>query len=405
MATTTACACVVDIGRWGDRWVGGTGRKAILALALLAALLPACRGELREEKYPSGALKARGHVKQDAEKNFVLVGLWTYSYPNGQKEAEGEYRSAKESGARGDTGILKDGREGVWTFWYPGGQKSQEAIYKAGKAEGQMTFWYENGQKRGQENYKNGDREGPVTKWYENGRRKSEENYRADKKEGPSTFWYENGQKKIEETYKAGKREGPVTKWYENGQKNFEGIVKDGKREGLLTFWHENGQKSEESTYSADKKEGLSTFWYEDGQKMGEVLWKDGKASGVHWDRNGQKADVSFGDGEKEGNPAGQPVVIANNKTDALQFGKPTVKIGQLFGANRTRVMVQAKNMTNRQISCTATATFMTGDTILGLVRGLVADIPAGGTKTVEMDGSDDVKGYDTMRLATSACF
>jgi antitoxin component YwqK of YwqJK toxin-antitoxin module len=77
-----------------------------------------------------------------------LEGPATFWYENGRKEAEGEYRDARQSGKRGDTGILKDGRQGVWTFWYPDGHKAaEESACKDGKLEGPTTFWYESGQK------------------------------------------------------------------------------------------------------------------------------------------------------------------------------------------------------------------------------------------------------------------
>ena len=124
--------CVVDTRRrrdWGNAcWVA-------LAFVLSVASFSACsRKELREERYPNGALKSRGYMKQDAEKNY--------------------------------------GRHGSWVFWYENGQKQQESTFKDDKLEGPATLWYENGQKMQQETYKD------------------------DKSEGPATFWYENGQKK-----------------------------------------------------------------------------------------------------------------------------------------------------------------------------------------------------------------
>jgi antitoxin component YwqK of YwqJK toxin-antitoxin module len=150
----------------GQRLLGGLRARAF------GRHLSACsRKELREEKYPNGALKSRGYVKQDAEKNYGRHGSWifwyengqkkeesafkddklegraTFWYENGRKEPEGEYQDVKQSGKRGDTGILKDGRQGVWTFWYPDGQKEAEETYKDGKWEGPVTTWYGNGHK------------------------------------------------------------------------------------------------------------------------------------------------------------------------------------------------------------------------------------------------------------------
>ena len=48
-------------------------------------------------------MRSSGYVQQDATGNYVLVGKWTFWHPNGQKQAEGEYLNARESGKRGET--------------------------------------------------------------------------------------------------------------------------------------------------------------------------------------------------------------------------------------------------------------------------------------------------------------
>lgn len=97
----------------------------------------------------------------------------------------------------------------------------------------------------------------------------------------------------------------------------------------------------------------------------------------------------------------GLPAIISDGQ-DTLQFGKPTVKD---TGFGMTKVMVQVKNVTDRQISCTVTATFMKRDTILGTANGNMNDLRPGSLKTAELTTADQVRGYDTLRLEPGACF
>jgi antitoxin component YwqK of YwqJK toxin-antitoxin module len=460
---------VVDTRRRRD-W--GSACRAASALVLSVAIFSACsRKELREEKYPNGALKSRGYVKQDAEKNYGRHGYWvfwyengqkmqesifrdgelegpstlwyengqkkeestfrngklkgpsTFWYENGRKEAEGEYRDAKQSGKRGDTGILKDGRHGYWVFWYANGQKKQESTFKDGKSEGPYAEWYENGHKKQESIFKDDKLEGPSTLWYENGQKMQESIFRDGELEGPSTLWYENGQKKQESNYRDGKLEGPATTWYESGHKKAEETYKDGKLEGHFIVWYENGQKKQESTLKDGKWEGPFTLWYENGQKEEDYLYKDGEFEGheIMWYANGQKKfEETYKDGKLEGQAewhengrrakAGtltesesptEPRVVTDN-SDILSFGKPTVKPAR-YGI--TRVLVEAKNVTQHQVTCTLTATFLKGDSIIGTADGILSDVSAGDTKTAGFTTSDNVAGYDTLKLKTSSCF
>lgn len=98
---------------------------------------------------------------------------------------------------------------------------------------------------------------------------------------------------------------------------------------------------------------------------------------------------------------AGGQAVAVSEARALLEFGKPTVK--NEYGM--VKVMVEARNTTDRQISCMLTATFKQGDTILGTAGGAVNEVPAGGTRTAEMIGMSPMKGYDTVKLEASTCF
>jgi hypothetical protein len=74
-------------------------------------------------------------------------------------------------------------------------------------------------------------------------------------------------------------------------------------------------------------------------------------------------------------------------------------------GFGSTKVMVQARNATERKMSCVVDATFMKQDTILGTAHGAVNAISAGSSKTAELMTTDKIRGYDTLKLETGACF
>jgi hypothetical protein len=100
--------------------------------------------------------------------------------------------------------------------------------------------------------------------------------------------------------------------------------------------------------------------------------------------------------------PAAAPTAVSDQR-DPLEFGKPTVKTERSMGM--TTVMVKAKNLANRPITCTVTASFMKGDTILGVAMGTTNEHPVGANRTVTMLTTDSIKGYDTVSLEATTCF
>jgi len=311
------------------RCVGG-----LVTVLLMSGVTGACSGglerfsgpcwsgqELREERYDSASIKARGCVGPDSENNYRRQGHWEYFYPNGQKSGEGSYVDGFQGGETGETGILIDGREGAWMFWHENGQKSREDTYLNGTITS-ITEWDANGTQTTPRGFTwdmletrdaNGTQTTPggfsspcpsgqelreelydATSIQSRGcfRTDSENSFPTDGREGAWMFWHENGQKWREETYRDGKREGLTTAWYENGQQSMDGTYRDGKDEGLFTEWHENGQKSRESTFRDGVLEGPSTSWYPNGQKWSETTWRDGQREGhrATWHDNGQKS-------------------------------------------------------------------------------------------------------------------
>lgn len=197
-----------------------------LLLLILGLAAAGCSSkELRSETYPNGQKKAEGYVVQDDEGNYLLTGLWTYWHENGQKQAEGEYKDARGSGERGDTGILEDGREGLWLFWHENGNKKSEATFVGGM------------------------REGPAIAWRESGTKRSEAHYTADRLDGVVTVWREGGEKAAETTYVAGNKHGTHRRWHANGQLQEEGAYTDGRRFGDWASWSSSGESAGVESY------------------------------------------------------------------------------------------------------------------------------------------------------------
>jgi hypothetical protein len=124
------------------------------------------------------------------------------------------------------------------------------------------------------------------------------------------------------------------------------------------------------------------------GQRVGQSL---------AWGEDGRRAKaVALTE-----SPAEPAAIVADNN-DILSFGKPTVKPAR-YGI--TRVLVEVKNVAKHQVTCTLTATFLKSDSIIGTAHDMLSGVSAGDTKTAEFTTSDDVAGYDTLKLKTSSCF
>ena len=74
--------------------------------------------------------------------NGERMGVWTWHFPNGEKELEGLYRRGK--------------RHGVWTEWWKNGKVKSICSYRMGTPEGRCADWYENGQKASEREFLEG---------------------------------------------------------------------------------------------------------------------------------------------------------------------------------------------------------------------------------------------------------
>ncbi len=91
------------------------------------------------------------------------------------------------------------------------------------------------------------------------------------------------------------------------------------------------------------------------------------------------------------------PVEVAEEE---ISFGRPSIRSQHGL---RT-VLVEVTNNRSASVTCTVTATFKKGDTILGVAEGVVNDLPPGGTKTADLLTEDRITGYDSLKLEAGTC-
>jgi antitoxin component YwqK of YwqJK toxin-antitoxin module len=237
----------------------------IFFLGFVCASLVGC-SELREIKYPNGQVMDRYHVRQNAKKNFVRVGMFTRWYENGQKASEGHYVSCDGTDTTvGSTGIPFGGREGKWTDWFESGQVEKERTFKNGKLQGADCDWYKNGVKK-------------CTRIFVN-----------DSLEGVFTEWFDGGEKESEGYYKNNKAEGVISHWFRNGKKSTEATFHEGKNEGVVINWDSLGNKISQITYSNDTLNGPYECLSDDGVTTVKCVFENGTPKHYKQWKNGYK--------------------------------------------------------------------------------------------------------------------
>lgn len=127
-------------------------------MGCLALLLPACRRNVEERRYPDGQLSSLSDFRKDREGNRVLHGRYLLWYENGQPCIEGQY--------------LDGAQHGRWRAWYPNGQLRQDCHYDRGVPAQITIMWDRDGAKTWEIDYR-GRREDPTyIAWYPQGGRK-----------------------------------------------------------------------------------------------------------------------------------------------------------------------------------------------------------------------------------------
>lgn len=138
----------------------GHGLKLALEVGLWAGLLAGLCGCQRTEvrHWPNGAPRSEGRVDRWSR---LEQGLWTYSFPNGERREEGRYEDGVRVGRwrewhsngslraegerRFDPASGSSPREGLWTLWYEEGSLEARGVYRAGQREGHWDYFLHDG--------------------------------------------------------------------------------------------------------------------------------------------------------------------------------------------------------------------------------------------------------------------
>lgn len=191
-----ACICVLAVcgcdhgGRTAPPAKGTDSTNAVTADPPGVAAPPERKVEVKETRWPSGALASRIEGYMDDEGGFVKHGVAAEWYENDRPKLEIHWRDGVQHGPRltwydsgqmwGQGAYINGREDGLWTAWSRSGFKSSEWTMSNGAFHGMYTEWHPNGEKRRQFEYINGQKQGPVTYWDDEGNVVSQGEYVND---------------------------------------------------------------------------------------------------------------------------------------------------------------------------------------------------------------------------------
>ena len=200
--------------------------------------------------------KERGRYEHGLE-----VGPWTYWFPAGGKQAEGEFIAGKRTGTwrtwfPEGGGLESEGRfeagleQGDWVYYFPTGGKQAEGSFEAGKRTGVWRTWHQwhlpdTDGLQSEETYRNGVLDGPAVELDVEGRKTAERTYAGGVPDGKQVEYYPDGKPQAESLYSAGKLEGLMRRWFADGTLQVEGTMRDGKRDGRWSYFNPDGTVNE----------------------------------------------------------------------------------------------------------------------------------------------------------------
>ncbi|HPJ72970.1 MAG TPA: hypothetical protein PK636_09815, partial [bacterium] len=244
------------------------------------------RGRERDQRRiqdVSGTVVAVGDLEPDGGGDR---GLWLFYDSLGRRTASGYYVGTPWNGESPPVGasVPREGREGKWTFWYPAGSPEFEGQYREGREEGFFVWWHPNGEIAQKGNFVNGRRQGEWESRHENGHPAWTGKFVDGREDGSSTAYHPNGVVARKGAFIAGRPEGEWTGFYGNGRLREEGKYEDGLREGLWTFFDRRGAVVGQGFFREGRENGEWTVYtaglklqgsYLDGHREGEwISWK-----------------------------------------------------------------------------------------------------------------------------------
>ena len=181
------------------------------------------------DKYADGKIRVEREIARYSDNRYVADGYYREFYPNGEKFAEGQYKSGRQ--------------EGTWTYWHDNGQECRQVAYKNGQPDGGWDVHNPDGAVIAKRSYKNGRRDGTWAVYDDSGKQQlREEQYADGKADGVWKVWFPSGQQKTQIEIQAGKRHGAAIEWDEKGNKRAELNYDEGKVHGKVTLRGPDGQ-------------------------------------------------------------------------------------------------------------------------------------------------------------------
>ncbi|MEZ6017090.1 MAG: redoxin domain-containing protein [Planctomycetota bacterium] len=256
-------------GMLGARLAEVDLRGRVIA-ATLAGLAAACAGP----SGPAGAVEAQG---AGGLQDGLQTGLWTYSYPNGQREAQGGYLRDEraglwthwyEDGALRMRGEYQGERQvGLWEFWHPNGRLSCRGEYVDGREEGEWTFWFPSGALQQRGCFERGRRALEWVEYDAEGALVARGSYVDDRPIGAWTCAAPDGTLE-ERSYPLPPGLQYVREVWPGGAVRREGCTRDGRPSGLWLTRHANGAPRARVTFAAGRPSGELALWRADGEPL-----------------------------------------------------------------------------------------------------------------------------------------
>ena len=207
--------------------------------------------------YKYGVLTAKGIVK----KNGLKHGYWSFYYPSGTKQSEGEFKNGVKIGE--------------WVYYYENGLTESRGLYSNnGKQDGLWKEYYNNGSLYGEINYLEGLYDGLYKVFDDSGRVVIQGNYKDNYEEGE--WFYINGSFSEKGSYIDGQKVGEWRSYYNDKQLIFKGKYQNGLPVGEHIFWYNSGNLFRIGEYVSGRKSGRWIQYTEGGEVFMITEYLDG---------------------------------------------------------------------------------------------------------------------------------
>jgi antitoxin component YwqK of YwqJK toxin-antitoxin module len=232
--------------------------------------------------YTSDHLQAIGEYDKPNTEGKKHIGIWTYYYRNGYKEAEGLYREG-----------LKDG---VWKYYDFTGVLTEIATYKNGDYNGIYEKYAKNGQVISRVFLVDNKIQGTVEGYNQVGNLLYEKNIVENKQEGETKTYFLSGGIDNKLNYKAALLEGQQVLYYSSGVIWKKLMYKNDALDGLYEEYHENGILKKKGQYVVGNATGVWMAYYDNKQLFDSGAYNNLGALAGKWviyHKNGKLKQIS----------------------------------------------------------------------------------------------------------------